>query len=394
MGFEAPAESKQISEDELQLHSELQTSIDDAVSLHRPILHHLNADSSWLLQIPRPASAVKHGGRLYFNILIDPWLKGPQSDVASWFSQQWHAIDSKFGSIAEVKELAQEIEKRGGDTRGRHKSGKTGSQKALGGDGTIDVVVVSHEFTDHCHKDTLLEVHPDVPIIATKKAAELISSWSHFRTVLVTPAFTGASPDWRETSLEPLPTWIGISRIVTSKDKLYYHSAILISFNSSAGQSQSSDSNISDAAEAVIYTPHGTTASSLSIIQEASPPLSVLAFLHGLHDVAISSAKQLNLGGHNGLAAQRVLKAKYWVGTHDEQKRGGGLVSFFLRRKIVSLSDALEEERKRRKHLQGENEDNEDNETTGSNELSKQILNDFENARFAELANGESRVLV
>lgn len=32
----------------------------------------------------------------------------------------------------------------------------------------IDVVAVSHEFTDHCHRETLLEVHPDVPVVAAK----------------------------------------------------------------------------------------------------------------------------------------------------------------------------------------------------------------------------------
>ena len=226
-----------------------------------------------------------------------------------------------------------------------------------------------------------------------QKAAELISSWSHFRTVLTTPSFAGTSPDWREKSLEPLPTWISISRIVSSKDALYYHSALLICFNSLAGQSQSSDSNISDAAEAVIYTPHGVTATSLSIIPDASPPLSVLAFLHGLHDISLGPAQQLNLGGHNGLAAQRVLKAKYWVGTHDEQKRGMGLVSFILKRKIISLGDALEEERKKRKERREKNGSNGIHEDDEDSKMLNDTLDEFEDARFAEMANGESRVL-
>ena len=397
MGIEFPAQPKPLRAEELQLHSELQSAVTMAISHRRPILHHLNADSSWLLQIPRPSNAVKHGGRLYYNILIDPWLKGPQADVASWFSQQWHATESRFGSIAEVEELAEETEKLGNDER---------STRARG----IDVVAISHEFTDHCHRETLLQVHRDIPVVATKvywammkhsnnsnnllqKAAELISSWSHFRTVLKAPTFTGSSPDWRETSLNPLPTWIGISRITSSSDKLYYHSALLISFNSFAGELHSSDSNVSDAAEAVIYTPHGVKASSLSIISEASPPLSVLAFLHGLHDIAISSAQQLNLGGHNGLAAQRILKARYWIGTHDEQKRGGGLVSFFLRRKIVKLEDALEEERRRRKEPRNGKTRGATNATDGHDEGLNAILEEFEDARFAELANGESQVL-
>jgi hypothetical protein len=40
-----------------------------------------------------------------------------------------------------------------------------------------------------------------------------------------------------------------------------------------------------------------------------------------------------------------LLGARYWVGTHDEVKRGGGIVSWFLERKMVSLKEAVERER-------------------------------------------------
>lgn len=54
------------------------------------------------------------------------------------------------------------------------------------------------------------------------------------------------------------------------------------------------------------------------------------------------------MGAHNGLKLQRLLGARYWVGTHDEVKRGGGIVSWFLERKIVSLKEAVERERMER----------------------------------------------
>ncbi len=56
-----------------------------ALASPRPLLVHLNADTSWLIQLPLPASQ-RVTDRARFNILIDPWLRGPQSDVASWFS--------------------------------------------------------------------------------------------------------------------------------------------------------------------------------------------------------------------------------------------------------------------------------------------------------------------
>jgi hypothetical protein len=116
--------------------------------------------------------------------------------------------------------------------------------------------------------------------------------------------------------------------------------------------------------------------SSLEPIQHAAPPIKTLCFIHGLHDVSISWGQQLNLGVHNGLQVQRMLGAKYWVGTHDEVKKGGGLVAWLLRRKVLSLEEALREEESR---------------SNGVEEGAKKGL--IEDVRFEEVGNGESRVL-
>jgi hypothetical protein len=147
-----------------QLTNSLEESLAASLSTRRPLLHHLNADSSWLLQIPRPLDEIEEGTRKYFNILIDPWLSGPQSDVASWFSTQWHATDSKVGSIKEVEELILRIE-------GATKQDDMVKEERKS---CIDVVVICHEFTDHCHKDTLLELDEDVPVFATKVCKYLL----------------------------------------------------------------------------------------------------------------------------------------------------------------------------------------------------------------------------
>ena len=151
----------------VQLNLEIRDAVVKALATRRPILHHLNADTSWLLQIPRPANAVKHGSRIYYNVLIDPWFVGGQSDVARWFSQQWHATESAVKSVAEVEELARQVEILAGGLRlgkGRGKTQPAGAHLET----FVDVVALSHEFTDHCHKDTLLEVHGDVPVFATE----------------------------------------------------------------------------------------------------------------------------------------------------------------------------------------------------------------------------------
>lgn len=195
----------------------------------------------------------------------------------------------------------------------------------------IDAVLISHEFTDHCHPATLREVSPSVPVFATHKAAELIRSWKHFKEVRDMALF-GSGTDWRMTSRVPLPSWLGIARLVTPGDALYFHSAIVICFQ------------VSDKAESVIYTPHGVEAATFSTLSSADPFVQNLAFLHGLHDVSIWLTKQLNLGAFNAVQAARLLQSRYWVGTHDEVKKGGGILAPFLRRKAWDLTDVWSRE--------------------------------------------------
>ncbi|TKX24455.1 hypothetical protein C1H76_3062 [Elsinoe australis] len=371
-----------VDEVSAQLQSELRRSVSEALSTRAPLLHHLNADSSWLLQIPRPKHAQALGGRFYFNILIDPWLSGGQSDVAKWFSQQFHAIPSAVPTIAAAEDLLRNVEFATSDLRqGRNQKPLAERDETFKDDTSfIDAIAISHEFTDQCHKETLLDINSDVPVFATQEAAKLIQSWKHFRSVQTTPSFGKEVLDWRAVSLTPLPDWVSICRIVTPGDALYYHSALLIAFNNGHDSKANSNGSDDESAEALIYTPHGIHAEDLKCLPLADPEVRTLAFLHGLHDINIAKKQQLNLGAHNGLKAQRILRAKYWIGTHDEVKKGGGLVSWFLNRKVINLQDALEEERK--------------NSLLEKGDEAKHNKEDIASVNWAELGNGESRVLV
>jgi hypothetical protein len=190
-----------------QLLTDLRTSITHALSTRRPLLTHLNADTTWLLSLPIPLShpSNSHPPRKYYHILIDPWLTGPQSDVAAFFSTQWHAIESCCQSIADVEEVVKGIEdvaasKSAGTNRPGIKrmetedvivvSTGTGPEEREEGmdvdmykeedegkeESWIDAVVISHEFTDHMHAPTLLSLPPTVPVFATSKAFSVIKS--------------------------------------------------------------------------------------------------------------------------------------------------------------------------------------------------------------------------
>lgn len=175
---------------------------------------------------------------------------------------------------------------------------------------------------------------------------------------------------------------------------IYFHSALMITFNNrQSGQaSRRSSSQLymeveeeEESAEAVIYTPHGIHSSSedLDLVTRAKPPIKTLAFLHGLEDITLGSAQQLNLGAHNGLEAQRKLNASYWIGTHDEDKKGTGLVGWLLRRKKLSVRDAVEAERKRRR----------DGKTEVQDVAGDQVMGSFEGVNWVDVGNGESVVL-
>ncbi|KAH7031547.1 uncharacterized protein B0I36DRAFT_223330, partial [Microdochium trichocladiopsis] len=308
----------------------------------QPLLVHLNGDTTWLLQVPVPTqqqqqqqqqqlSSPSHG-RSHFNILLDPWLQGPQSDVASWFSTQWHVVAPSVQTIAELQAILGQLETRGDDDTSDNNSSSY-----------IDAVAISHEFTDHCHEATLRELPPATPVFATDKAADLIRSWKHFDTVVTTPGYSFASSsddgddnssakeDWHQVlSVAPLPPWLGIGRVVTPGNSLYYHSAVVVQHQNHP-------------AEAVIYSPHGISPSDLAGLGAArnSRQISTLALLHGLHDVRIWMTKQLNLGAHNGLGAVRSSGARYWVATHDEVKTGGGFIAPLLRRVQWTVGDAV-----------------------------------------------------
>jgi len=285
-----------LDEPSTQLHAELRSSVVRSLASRRPVLHHLNDDTSWLLQIPRPEAAVKHGARFYYNILIDPWFRGGQSDVASWFSQQFHATPSAVQSVAELEELVKEMESLAMEFEPAVNKRRTRNLEDIAADeeSFIDALGISHEFTDHSHKETLLEVNADVPVFAFREAAKLIESWNHFRTVTAVGDFgSGGDHDWRSTSTPPLPEWLGISRITQSEDKLYYHSALMITFNNRRGNSQAKLSKTEvastggrtahgkrkchhetiepneddESAEALIYTPHGVASSDFQIVR-------------------------------------------------------------------------------------------------------------------------------
>jgi hypothetical protein len=326
-------------------HNSIDKSMKTALETRRPILTHLNADTSWLVQLPCPREHYLRTGKSRYNIVIDPWFQGSQVDIAACFSKQWHAIQSTVQTFQELQAQLRTLERISNAGEIAHETHEGSDGRASPDNSMIDAVIISHEFTDHCHKETLLELDPAIPIFATTEAAAMIKSWAHFKTVSEIPILAPRDADWNSLTIEPLPDWLGVSRIVSKSDPLYLHSAILLTFKLDPSGSHAATS-INRNCEALVYTPHGIKAQSLRQINSSKPTITVLALLHGLHQVILNPVMELNLGAHNGLEAQRVCHAKYWISTHDEVKKESGLVALLLKRNAISLDEAMEQEQR------------------------------------------------
>ncbi|KAK8208572.1 hypothetical protein IWZ01DRAFT_346781 [Phyllosticta capitalensis] len=198
----------------LQLQSEQSIQL---LRTRRPLLHHLHAGPSWLLQLPRPVAATRRGARGFYNVLINPrfrrWKDGEKQrrergEEAVVEGSMWVARAMGRGksldSIEDVQELVGEIERL---TTGR--GGRRGTETAV-----IDAVVVSTlGKLSRDERDTLAQIDPDVPIFALEEAVAGINALDHFRHVSPIPPFSRQDPDWRAASLPPLPEWLAVSRL-------------------------------------------------------------------------------------------------------------------------------------------------------------------------------------
>ena len=134
----------------------LRDALQQSLALQRVVITHLNADTCFMLHYPHDQASKP--GRSHYNILIDPWLRGAQTDYFFWFSRQWHIEPSSVQTIADLNEMLCSVQ-----SSSDNENTQDGREECY-----IDAVVVSHEFTDHCHKETLLEVNRETPVFATK----------------------------------------------------------------------------------------------------------------------------------------------------------------------------------------------------------------------------------
>jgi len=227
----------------------------------------LNGDSSWSL------------GMVAMTLILDPWLTGPQTDLAPWFSRQWHMKAAM--SVASLKQ--------------------------------VDGIIISHPFTDHCHEETLLQFSANITIWATSAAAKKIQSWKHFKQVNIIR--------------KEKPVQIGdlsITLLQSSSILDQVHNALIFK----AGE------------ESLCYAPHGLQMNTENKQQLADAgTIKVLISTFSTYHLPFYLGGTVNLGAENALALARATKAAYFFPTHDEQKKAMGLVSKLARTQYPQKAD-------------------------------------------------------
>jgi hypothetical protein len=206
----------------------------------------LNADSSWMF---------------YFDglhVLVDPWFSPAQVDFHPWFSRQFHL---------EPQPQLSEIQ-------------------------SPDFIFISHRYTDHCNRETLLQFSSDIPVIAIPSIVKMISKWGHFKKLI------------------PLTEAPFDIQLIDTRQNLV-HKAYLIT--SSTGK--------------LLYAPHGAKVKqgcTADVVIASTLRYELPFFLGGTINLGLKVAKELK----ESVGAQHLLC------THAEQKRAEGLVAVLAKKKF------------------------------------------------------------
>lgn len=210
----------------------------------------LNEDSSWMFHFDG------------FQVLVDPWFSASQVDFHPLFSRQFHSSPQpKMETLSRP-----------------------------------DYIFISHPFTDHCNKETLLQFDKNIPVIGLPSILRKIKKWGHFQRLL-------------ELNEAPF-----VIQLLPTK-KALVHKAYLI---------ESSQSKI-------VYAPHGAVLKKNVNLQVAAVISTTLQY-----QLPFFLGGTINLGYKRAELLKNQLKAALLIDTHSEDKRGEGLVSLFARRKFYT----------------------------------------------------------
>lgn len=243
--------------------------------------------------------------------LIDPWLVGSEIDCMSCFNKQY-LVDSCM-SIENI--------------------------------GKIDAIIISHEFSDHCHEETLLLFDDNIPILATKSAINRLKKNSILRkrSLIEIPISKSNKPNITFLDYND----IKITLISASGFFDYVHNALVIIPNKSKLINENECIDEKDVflkldktlmnnvtGGGILYSPHGFFINNLSptIRKELIDyKLDILLITMTEYQLPLILGGTVNLGLKRAKDANDVINAKICIDIHSEKKKSSGLIPFLAR---------------------------------------------------------------
>ena len=304
---------------------------------------YLNADTSSILSF---SPAANTSGLLDvhprpFNIVIDPWLRGSTTILDPLFYTSTHSVQPSVTSLSDVEEP--------------------------------DIVLITHDKPDHCHRETLTTLSPNSRsiILAIPSAAKQIRSWDHFKAenTLSLPRYDSASSNnvYRHTvpatTSSGCPGEITIAYIAPGRDISGLRVAIGITYlppqekfqddstmnpanqpSGSANDSSAFETTISLSLSrdgplsaktggrtlSVIYSPHGLPYQVVKpyvdsyLAAKDALPLSLLMHCFKIIRNPWYLGGMITTGAVGGSEIAIKTRAEHWVSTHDEDKNDCG----------------------------------------------------------------------
>lgn len=342
-----------MDEPSIQLQLDLNRAVHHELATRRPLLHRLGG-SGWVLQIPRPSNAVRHGSRFYYNILVDPCFVEQLTPSNGWFSQP-STPSGYLQTLAALEELLRDLELLASSLRpeSSRKSNVVIEDEIEGLETLVDAVVITSSSSTN--EDSLRQIQPNTPVFTTQDIAPPVEALQHFRTLGTISEFgEGGCNDWRSTTaIAGLPEWVGLSKLPKQDDDADQHLALMVAFNNqhynssarlnkpivSIGSSQKRHAAIvpnedEDFAEAVLFTTQGISSENVSLLSNADPTIHSIALIGRAPDsMGHPSLATYHIAERNvvidkgkGFLAWLIAKARFNAQTSEASKSRSAVV--------------------------------------------------------------------
>lgn len=252
-------------------------------------LARVNGDTSFIITINNK------------RLLVDPWLFGHEVDGCSCFN------------TAMLVEPTISIDKIS----------------------NIDAIIISHEFSDHLHEETLLLLDDKIPILATKSAIKRLK-----KNRLLCKRYIIEIPSSNQSiQLILFDDSIRIGLISSSGLLDFVHNALLIFPNDDTNgvnerdilltEKDSSNTKKSDIKGGICYCPHGFVLNENGVLTKeiSNYKFDLLLVTMTEYYLPFYVGGTVNLGLEAAAALTNVLKPQFVVNCHSEKKMSSGMIS-------------------------------------------------------------------